>query len=111
MIFTRENIMRRRKFRFKRWRQDSFFSRNGTILKFDKLEHFLLGFAGVFVTLLLLKTNSLQIFILVWLVWNVIGLTWEFMQFVSRDYFAEPKDVLANNIGFLLAGLVYYLFI
>jgi len=99
-----------KKFRFKRWQQDSFFSRNGTILRYDKLEHFLLGFIGVLATLLILKVATGQAFVLVWLAWNVLGIFWEFIQFVTRNYRAEPKDVVANNLGFLLAGLLYFVF-
>lgn len=100
--------MRRGKFHFKRWRQDSFFSRNGTILKFDKLEHLILGAIGMFITLILWHNVTLQTFALLWLLWNSLGIFWEFVQFFTRDYLAEPKDVVANNLGFLLAGLVYF---
>ncbi len=102
--------MRRPKFHFKRWRHDSFFSRNGTLLKYDKLEHLILGFVGMLATILLVKDVPVQVFILLWLGWNIIGILWEFMQFVTRDYTGEPKDVLANNLGFILAGITYYLF-
>ena len=102
--------MRRRRW-VKHWRQDSFFSRNGTVLVYDKLEHFLLGFTGMLITLFILKRVPLQEFVFLWIVWNGIGLLWEYFQFVSRDYEAEPKDVIANNIGFILAGIGFYLFI
>ncbi len=100
--------MRGKKFRFKRWRQDSFFSRNGTILKFDKLEHLILGAIGMLITLIFWHKVTLQTFVLLWLLWNGLGIFWEIVQFFTRNDLAEPKDVVANNLGFVLAGLVYF---
>jgi VanZ family protein len=94
----------------KRWKRDSFLSRNGTILPYDKMEHLLLAFLGMLVSLLLWQARvSVQKFVFLWLVWNILGILWEYFQWQARRYPAEPKDVAANNLGFALAGLTYYL--
>ncbi len=94
----------------KRWKHDSFLSRNGTLLPYDKLEHFLLAFLGMFASLLWWNVRSGQKFVFLWLVWNAVGILWEYFQWQARRYLLEPKDVAANNLGFVLAGAVYYLF-
>jgi VanZ family protein len=101
----------RKKRWIKRWKRDSFLSRNGTILPYDKMEHFLLAFLGMLTSLLLWKPHaSGQTFFLLWVLWNALGILWEFAQWQARHYSAEPKDVAANNVGFVLAGLTYYAF-
>ncbi len=93
--------------KIKYWREDSFLSTNGTILKYDKLEHALLGLFGMMVTLLWLKPVGIQPIILFWLGWNLVGLLWEIFQVFVQNQKLEIKDIAANNIGFVLAGLAF----
>lgn len=93
--------------KIKYWREDSFLSTNGTILKYDKLEHALLGLFGMMVTLLWLKPVGIQPIILFWLGWNLVGLLWEIFQVFVQNQKLEIKDIAANNIGFVVAGLAF----
>ena len=94
--------------KIKYWREDSFLSTNGTILKYDKLEHALLGLIGMLATLLWLKPVGMQPVILIWLGWNLVGLLWELFQVFVQNQKLEIKDIAANNAGFVVAGLVFW---
>ena len=95
----------RRKIKY--WGEDSFLSANGTILKYDKLEHAILGFSGMLAVLIWIKPYGLQQIILIWLGWNVVGLLWELFQVFVQKQVLEIKDIAANNAGFVLAAIVY----
>ncbi|NOX87979.1 MAG: hypothetical protein GXO77_03060 [Calditrichaeota bacterium] len=92
----------------KYWRHDSFLTRNGTILQYDKLEHSIIAFGGMLITLLYFKPVALQVALFIWLIWNGIGLLWELFQFIVKNNSVEIKDVAANNVGFILAIFVFY---
>lgn len=98
--------MRKRRL-FINWRDDSFLSRNGLLLVYDKLEHALLGFLGMTFSALLFALSSVQIFFLLWLIWNAVGLAWELAQCIIKKQMIQPKDIAANNIGFLLSFPFY----
>jgi len=93
----------------KYWREDSFRTTNGSILKYDKLEHGLLGFIGMFVSFFLISAISMQVIILLFVLWNIIGLIWELFQVAIKRVPIETKDLAANNIGFVAAGILGYL--
>jgi VanZ family protein len=92
---------------FLRWQDDSFLSKNGTILPYDKLEHAILGFLGMILSRYLLNVDGLQMFALLWLIWNLIGIIWEIYQLLAIKHLIQLKDIAANNIGFLLAVFFY----
>ncbi len=93
----------------KYWREDSFLSVNGTILKYDKLEHGLLGFIGMFASLWLVSVHSVQMTVLLFVIWNIVGLLWELFQLFVQRLPIETKDLAANNVGIVLAGLLGFL--
>ena len=94
------------KFTYQKYKDDSWSSEVGSILKYDKLEHFILGFIGYFVT---------RFFFGFWatlLIWEALGTGWEIKDgFITRF---SPKDWVANNYGFLVAESLfqvsYYLY-
>ncbi len=96
--------------KIKYWRDDSFLSQNGTILKYDKLEHGILGLIGMLATLIWVKPAGIQQVVLIWLVWNGIGLAWELFQTYALKQVVEIKDMAANNAGFILSALLYLLY-
>ncbi len=91
------------------WRNDSFWTTNGSILKYDKVEHAILGFVGMFVTLWVIPDKSIQLTILIFVVWNIIGILWEIGQLIFQKFPIEVKDLAANNVGLVLAGCLNYL--
>ena len=91
----------------KYWREDSFLSTNGTILRYDKAEHAILGFIGMLAALIYFRSDTLQFALLIWLGWNVVGLLWELFQVFVQKQVLEIKDIAANNAGFVLAGIIY----
>ncbi len=97
--------MKRKKIKY--WREDSFLSTNGTILRYDKPEHAILGFAGMLAVLLWIKPAGVQQIILIWLGWNVVGLLWELFQVFVQKQVLEIKDIAANNVGFVLAVIIF----
>ncbi len=92
---------------FLNWREDSFLSRNGSFLVYDKLEHALLGFLGMTFSALLFALSSVQVFFLLCLIWNGIGFFWELAQCIINRQLIQPKDIAANNIGFVLTFPFY----
>jgi len=92
--------------RIKYWREDSFLSTNGSILKYDKLEHGVLGFIGMFTSLWLVSSPSAQVIVLFFLSWNIVGVLWELFQLLVRQLPIETKDLAANNVGIVGAGLL-----
>ena len=86
-------------FKYQKWADDEWDSQEGSILKYDKLEHFILGFVGYLITRFFLDLH--------WniLLWEVIGTGWEIKDsFVTRF---SPKDLAADNYGFFFAEIVY----
>lgn len=92
---------------FKNWEEDSFLSKNGTVLRYDKLEHVLLAFLGMMLCHFIFKLEGLQQFTLLWIIWNVIGLAWEFYQLIVKKQLIQPKDLAANTIGLLLSFFLF----
>ena len=95
--------------RIKYWRHDSFCSTKGSFIKYDKPEHALLGFIGMFILMLFIREKSLQIILLLFVILNMIGLLWELLQVFAQKLPVEIKDVAANNPGFILGSLPGYL--
>ncbi len=93
---------------FKPWHEDSFLSGNGTLLRYDKLEHLILAFIAMAVTSQFISFKNIQVFGLWFLFWNGVGMLWEVFQRLFLKHLMEPKDIAANNAGFVLT-LFFYL--
>lgn len=92
---------------FMEWSKDSFLSKNGTILPYDKLEHAILAFIGMLISRYVFKLDGTQIFFLLWLIWNVIGILWEVYQLVFLKQLIQLKDIVANNVGIVLSFFLF----
>jgi VanZ family protein len=93
---------------FVSWKDDSFFTKQGSILKYDKLEHAILGFLGMLLTHYLFRLSGIQYYFLAWLIWNLIGIIWESYQYLVQKQSIQIKDIAANNIGFFLS-IIFFL--
>lgn len=85
------------------WKEDKWLSQEGSILPWDKLEHFLLAMIG-FIALFLLGLDETQCFTL----GILAGIAWEI-----RDSFITGfswKDLIADGVG-LIIGLAITLMI
>ncbi len=85
--------------RFIPWHEDKWLSKQGNILVYDKLEHFLLTLTGTVVgAFISVKWAVIMVLLL--------GLAWE----IRDGYFSHGfswKDLLANLFGVLAGVLVY----
>ena len=94
--------------KFKKWSDDRWLSRSGSILRYDKLEHFLLGGIGIFVTLYWVGFSLLMSLI----IWEILGTVWEIKDgLVPYDKEGNIegfswKDLIADNVGFLAGFIV-----
>ncbi len=70
--------------------EDKWLSKEGTILPYDKLEHFLLSFFGMVIGIFLLKFSPMATALLI----AIIGIGWEI-----KDGIKEP-DSHGNVQGF-----------
>jgi len=87
------------------WKDDHWLSEQGTILRYDKLEHLILAFIGLYVTLLLFASSMFMVLLCV-IVWEFIGVGWEIYQAYFSHGFSM-KDFIADNIGFMLAAVLF----
>jgi hypothetical protein len=83
------------------WHEDKWLSREGTLIPFDKLEHFILGLLGVLLGVLLLgilPATMIIISVIVAVAWEIkdgifsIGFSW-------KDLIA---DIAGIGIGYLI---------
>ena len=93
---------------FLNWHEDSFFTKQGSILRYDKLEHAILGFAGMVFAKYIFNLSGIQLYAITWIIWNLIGVIWEIYQLVAKKQLIQIKDIAANNIGFILSGFFYF---
>lgn len=87
--------------RFLPWRDDFWFSKEGSFLPFDKLEHLILGIVGGYLMTLFYGWGS-ALFI-----GSLVAVGWEF-----RDSFSNWwswKDLI-SGIGGLIIGIMIALF-
>jgi hypothetical protein len=97
--------------KFKRWSEDKWLSRSGSILPHDKLEHFLLGALGTFIAVYWIGFTL----IISLIIWEVLGIGWETKDgLVPYDKEGNIegfswKDLIADNAGFLVGFALFYL--
>jgi hypothetical protein len=94
-------------FKFQPWDQDKWFSSQGSILKYDKLEHLILSVIGVLVSVFLLKIEILLTFSLILL----LGIAWEIRDgLIKNGQGFSKKDLIADFIGLLIGYFLIPLF-
>jgi len=90
-------------FKFLSWDKDEWFSTQGTILKFDKLEHLFLAVIGVLILVYLLKFELSLSFALIFL----LGITWEIRDgLIKNGQGFSKKDLIADFVGIIIAYLI-----
>lgn len=100
--------------KFLDWNKDKWKSTNGTIIRYDKLEHFLLAFIGLLITYMVTYyfEADLNIYVYEFVVWELIGIGYEIYNGcvaydgVHIEGFSS-KDLLADNYGFIAAVIVF----
>lgn len=95
--------------KFLEWKKDRWFSREGSILPYDKVEHSLLAFSGVlllsffipFTNYLPIETNQMFIRTL-GVIWEIINGTIAYDGINVQGF--SWKDLIANEAGLRFAG-------
>ena len=95
--------------KFLKWSDDRWKSEQGSILKYDKLEHFLLGFIGLFSTLFFFSYIGFWYCLIIW---ESLGIGWEIKDglFTYDGKHIQGfswKDLLADNYGFMAAVITW----
>jgi VanZ family protein len=94
-------------FKFQPWDQDEWLSSQGSILKYDKLEHLLLSVIGVLIAVFLLKIEILLALSLMLL----LGIAWEIRDgLITNGQGFSIKDLIADFIGVLIGYFFIVLF-
>ena len=94
-------------FKYLPWKQDEWLSKQGTIIKYDKLEHLILSLLGVILFAYIFKFELFLSFALTFL----IGIAWEIRDgLIKNGQGFSRKDLVADFIGLLLAPLIFILF-
>lgn len=94
--------------KFKKWSDDKWLSKNGSILPYDKLEHLLLGVMGMLIGIYWFDFSLLASFIIL----EVLGVGWEIKDGLvpyNKKGDIEGfswKDLIADNVGFLPGFLI-----
>jgi len=90
------------KFKFLPWEQDEWSSTQGTILKYDKLEHFLMALSGTLTGAYILKLSYLSVSLFIF----ILGLVWEIKDGITKNGQGFSwKDLIADLMGILIAYL------
>ena len=94
-------------FRFLPWKQDEWLSTQGTLLKYDKLEHLILSMLGVFLFVYLFKVEIFLSLALTFL----LGIAWEIRDgLIKNGQGFSRKDLIADFIGLLIAYMIIIAF-
>lgn len=94
-------------FKFLAWNQDEWFSSQGSILKYDKLEHLLLAVIGVVICVYFLKIEVMLSLSLIFL----LGIAWEIKDgLIKNGQGFSRKDLIADFVGILLAYFLIIIF-
>ena len=94
-------------FKFLAWDRDDWISTQGTILKYDKLEHLLLALIGVLICVYFLKIEALLSLSLILL----LGIAWEIKDGLIKDGQGfSRKDLIADFIGILMGYFIIIAF-
>lgn len=98
--------------KFEKWSDDKWLSKNGTILPYDKLEHFFLGALGLLIFIYLLSLSLIVSLVIL----ESLGIAWEIKDGLipyDKEGNVEGfswKDLIADNAGFLIGYLFTKLF-
>ena len=94
-------------FKFLAWDRDDWISTQGTILKYDKLEHLLLALIGVLICVYLI---NLELFFSLALMF-LIGIAWEIRDgLIKNGQGFSRKDLIADFIGIVLGYFIIIAF-
>jgi len=96
--------------KFLPWNKDKWNSEQGSFIKYDKVEHMLLGFIGLSATLFIGGRLWLNL-----LMWIVIGISWEmkdglFTYDGTHIQGFSWKDLIADCFGFIAAIIIYSIY-
>ena len=92
-------------FKFLPWDQDHWFSKQGTIIQYDKLEHFILSVLGVVLLVYVFDQEILFSSALIFM----IGIIWEIRDGVIKNGQGfSKKDLMADFVGVLAALILFY---
>lgn len=97
--------------KFLKWLEDKWLSRNGTILPFDKLEHLILGAIGLLICIYLIGLSLVLSIVIL----ELLGIGWEIKDGLLPNNTGNIegfswKDLIADNVGFLVGYAISYLF-
>jgi len=97
--------------KFLKWSEDKWLSKNGTILPYDKLEHLLLGAFGLLSCIYLIGLSLVQSVIIL----ELLGIGWEIKDGLLPNNTGNIegfswKDLIADNVGFLVGFVFVNLF-
>ena len=92
--------------KFLKWKDDKFFSKNGSILPYDKLEHL---FREAIISIILAYFGVTLI--ASWILVQAFGIAWEIKDGLIpyKDDLIEGfswKDLIANNVGLIVGNLI-----
>ena len=94
-------------FKFLPWNQDQWLSTQGTVIKYDKLEHFLLSVLGVVLLVYIFNLEILFSSALLFL----IGIVWEIRDGVIKNGQGfSKKDLIADFLGIILSHIIKMIF-
>lgn len=105
--FTLAGLPIIRKVYFKPWKKDKWLSKSGTILKYDKLEHFILAFILFWLWNFLPIEAWFAVVISWWIgfVWECKDGLWAYDKINIEGF--SWKDLIANTFGILLGYLTH----
>ena len=83
------------------WNRDKWLSREGTLIPFDKIEHFILGFLGIIIGILLIGIHP-EIIIIIGV---IAAVGWEIKDGIF-SYGFSWKDLIADVVGIGIGYLI-----
>jgi hypothetical protein len=90
-------------FKFLPWNRDQWFSKQGTLIKYDKLEHLLLAVLGVVLLVYIFDQEILFSSAVIFM----IGIIWEIRDgLITNGQGFSKKDLISDFIGILSASIL-----